>query len=194
MTNLTVPQSKTSFTKQSVNDIMEAYKSQSKIQLYDDSASSTEQGLNGVKGRDIPLSALRPNQQQTFVDEDGNVKRRTMSKSRIAADAEAYGDITNAYRKMNGLPVENAVKRAKDYSSIPRTEAQYVEDMPETDEGLLEILALAIRNAKANLEMMESLYAMLSGDVDGNELDVEDDESEAEDGDGEEDDEIEYVD
>jgi len=34
--------------------------------------------------------------------------------------------------------------------------------MPEDDEGLLEILELAIRNARANLEMLESLYAALS--------------------------------
>ena len=37
-----------------------------------------------------------------------------------------------------------------------------MEDMPDTDEGLLEVLALAINNAKCNLEMLESLYAALS--------------------------------
>ncbi|MBR2681555.1 MAG: hypothetical protein IKE23_12570, partial [Exiguobacterium sp.] len=152
------------------------YKSQSKIQLYDDNASSTEQGLSGVKGRDIPLSALRPNQHQTFVDENGEVKSRPLSKSRIAADAEAYDDISKAYRKMNGLPEEKEstlstnARRAKDLSSVPRNEAQYMEDMPDSDEGLLEVLALAIKNARANLEMMEALYAALSGDV-GDELD-----------------------
>lgn len=174
--HLTVPQSKSSITKQSVNDIMEAYKSQSKIQLYDDNASSTEQGLSGVKGRDIPLSALRPNQHQTFVDENGEAKSRPLSKSRLAADAEAYGDISKAYRKMNGMPeddmvsVPSNIRRAKDLSSVPRNEAQYMEEMPDSDEGLLEVLALAIKNARANLEMMEALYAALSGDV-GDELD-----------------------
>ena len=47
-------------------------------------------------------------------------------------------------------------------SNIRRFKADYVEDMPEDDEGLLEILELAIRNARANLEMLESLYAALS--------------------------------
>lgn len=172
---LTVPQAKTSFTKQSVNDIMNAYNSQSKIQLYDDSSASTGNGLDGVKGRDIPLSALRPKQPQSYDGEGKPVF--SVSKSRIAQDAQAAKDIMKAYNRMRGvdeaddgeemlnLPSTTA-RRGRDLSGVVRREAEYMEDMPDDDEGLLEVLALAIKNAKANLEMLMSLYAALSGETD----------------------------
>ena len=172
---LTVPQAKTSFTKQSVNDIMNAYNSQSKIQLYDDSSASTGQGLDGVKGRDIPLSALRPKQAQAYDNEGRPVF--SVSKSRIAQDAQAAQDIMKAYRQMKGIDEsdddeetidlpQTTVRRGRDLSGVVRREAEYMEDMPDDDEGLLEVLALAIKNAKANLEMLMSLYAALSGETD----------------------------
>ena len=171
---LTVPQAKTSFTKQSVNDIMNAYNSQSKIQLYDDSSASTGQGLDGVKGRDIPLSALRPKQAQAYDNEGRPVF--SVSKSRIAQDAQAAQDIMKAYRQMKGIDEsddgeetidlpQTTVRRGRDLSGVVMREAEYMEDMPDDDEGLLEVLALAIKNAKANLEMLMSLYAALSGDT-----------------------------
>ena len=171
--NLRVPQSNVnkSLTHQSVRDIMNAYSTQSKIQLYDDSSAMSNNDVSGVGGRDIPLSALRP-KQTTFTDESGNVI--PIPKSRLAEESQSRKDIASAYRRMKGIEesdedadyveddYENA-PRAKDLSSIKRFSADYVEDMPDDDEGLLEILELAIRNAKANLEMLESLYAALSG-------------------------------
>lgn len=172
---LTVPQAKTSFTKQSVNDIMNAYNSQSKIQLYDDSSASTGNGLDGVKGRDIPLSALRPKEPQSYDNEGRPVF--SVSKSRVAQDAQAAQDIMKAYNRMRGVDEANegeemlnlpstTARRGRDLSGVVRREAEYMEDMPDDDEGLLDVLALAIKNAKANLEMLMSLYAALSGETD----------------------------
>lgn len=154
---------------------MNAYNSQSKIQLYDDSSASTGQGLDGVKGRDIPLSALRPKQAQAYDNEGRPVF--SVSKSRIAQDAQAAQDIMKAYRQMKGIDEsdddeetidlpQTTVRRGRDLSGVVRREAEYMEDMPDDDEGLLEVLALAIKNAKANLEMLMSLYAALSGETD----------------------------
>lgn len=168
-------------TSQSIRDIMNAYNSQSKIQLYDDSSATAENGggdISGVKGRNIPLAALRPRQTPCEeTDENGNV--RQAYRSRLAEDAMARQDIMKAYNQMRGIEeeTEGAAEggeeymdglddrqptRALDISSVPRFKAEYIEDMPDDDEGLLGVLALAIRNAKANLEMLQSLYAALS--------------------------------
>ena len=82
-----------------------------------------------------------------------------------------------AYRQMKGIDEsdddeetidlpQTTVRRGRDLSGVVRREAEYMEDMPDDDEGLLEVLALAIKNAKANLEMLMSLYAALSGETD----------------------------
>jgi hypothetical protein len=103
---------------------------------------------------------------------------RRPSRNDVLREVQSYGDIAKAYKAMNGVEesegdyeedyVEGDIprggRRAKDLSSVKRFEADYVEDMPNTDEGLLEILELAINNARANLEMMESLYAALAGE------------------------------
>lgn len=169
--NLRVPQAKSSISRQSINDIMNAYNSQSKIQLYDDSSAMSNDDISGVGGRDIPLSALRPKAQesQTFVDENGNLVQSVPSKTRISEDIDARRSITQAYNHMRGIEETDDVAEedeyngvpSRDLSDIPRFKASYVEDMPEDDEALLEILELAINNAKANLEMLQSLYAAL---------------------------------
>ena len=176
--NLHVPQSKSGagLTSKSVKDIMEAYKTQSKIRLYDDdSAQSTgaQSEHVGVVGKDIPLSMLRPSANPVQdIDENGNPIMRRPSRGRIMEEARSYGSIAKAYKSMNGIEEEDddddggytprGVARPKDLSSVKRFEAEYIEDMPDTDEGLLEVLELAINNARANLEMLESLYAALS--------------------------------
>ena len=153
-------------TGQAVKDIMTAYSSQSKVRLYEDE-DAMNGDLSGVKGKNIPLEALRPS--RPVVDGDGNVVESFRGRNLM----QGAGDIANAYRQMKGLPTDDGEegipmegletpRRAKDLSGIERFTAEYVEDMPNDDEGLLEILALAIRNAKANLEMLESLYAALS--------------------------------
>lgn len=173
--NLHVPQKNNSaLTSQSVRDIMNAYKTQAKIQLYDDSSAMSNDEVTGVGGRDIPLSALRA--RETVTDESGNVI--TLPKSRLAEEAESRRTIASAYNKMRGIEeneedIDDDGEYYEEESDIPsssrsnlsnirRFKADYVEDMPEDDEGLLEILELAIRNARANLEMLESLYAALS--------------------------------
>lgn len=174
--NLHVPQKNNSaLTSQSVRDIMNAYKTQAKIQLYDDSSAMSNDEVTGVGGRDIPLSALRA--RETVTDESGNVI--TLPKSRLAEEAESRRTIASAYNKMRGIEENEedmdddgeyyeeesdipSSSRRNNLSNIRRFKADYVEDMPEDDEGLLEILELAIRNARANLEMLESLYAALS--------------------------------
>ena len=178
--NLHVPQKNNSaLTSQSVRDIMNAYKTQAKIQLYDDSSAMSNDEVTGVGGRDIPLSALRA--RETVTDESGNVI--TLPKSRLAEEAESRRTIASAYNKMRGIEEnEEDIDDDGEYyeeeesdipsssrsnlSNIRRFKADYVEDMPEDDEGLLEILELAIRNARANLEMLESLYAALSPQTD----------------------------
>ena len=65
--NLHVPQSKSgsALNSQSVKSIMDAYKTQSKIQLYDDNSAQSQGAGNesiGVTGRNIPLSMLRPSE------------------------------------------------------------------------------------------------------------------------------------
>ena len=87
-------------------------------------------------------------------------------------EVRTYGDIAKAYNAMRGVDEgeedetmeidDNGSTPSTDLSKIKRFEADYVEDMPNDDEGLLEILELAINNARANLEMLESLYAALS--------------------------------
>ena len=180
--NLHVPQSKSSsaFSSQSVKDIMDAYRTQSKIQLYDDSSSQTAGAQNesvGVTGRNIPLSMLRPSANPVQnIDENGNPVMQRPSRGRILQEMQSYGDIAKAYNSMRGI--EEADENEGEYggtevqahkgrtnadlSKIKRFEADYVEDMPDDDEGLLGILELAINNARANLEMLESLYAALS--------------------------------
>ena len=179
--NLHVPQSKSgpALNSKSVKDIMDAYKTQAKVSLYDDSSAMGKgaDGLEGVVGRNIPLEALRPSAAPVgeVYDEDGNLVRRNMATSRVAQDMEAMKDIASAYNRMNGTedaeddeddggeePYRNGRGRAKDLSSVRRFQAEYIEDMPDTDDGLLEVLELAINNARANLEMLESLYAALS--------------------------------
>ena len=168
--NLHVPQSTGGSTKQSMQSIMDAYKTQSKISLYGDNSaeSAGAQDPNvGVTGRDIPLSMLRPSaaNANTTMDENGNVVMRRPSRGDVLREVESYGGIANAYRQMKGLPTvsNNRIPASTaDLSGVKRFEADYVEDMPDTDEGLLEILELAINNAKANLEMLQSLYAALS--------------------------------
>lgn len=169
-------------TSQSIRDIMNAYNSQSKIQLYDDSSATAENGggdISGVRGRNIPLAALRPRQTTPCEETDENGNVRQAYRSRLAEDATARQDIMKAYNQMRGIEeeTEDAAEggeeymdglddgqptRASDISSVPRFKADYIEDMPDDDEGLLDVLALAIRNAKANLEMLQSLYAALS--------------------------------
>lgn len=162
--------------------IMNAYKTQSKIPLYDENSAQSADAANeniGVKGRDIPLHLLRPSSSPVQdVDESGNIVHRRPSRNDVLREVQSYGDIAKAYNAMNGVEesegdyeedyVEGDIprggRRAKDLSSVKRFEADYVEDMPNTDEGLLEILELAINNARANLEMMESLYAALAGE------------------------------
>ena len=187
--NLHVPQSKSgsALNSQSVKSIMDAYKTQSKIQLYDDNSAQSQGAGNeniGVTGRNIPLSMLRPSANPVQdIDENGNiiVSQRRPSRGRMLQEAEAYGDIAKAYKAMKGIDdndeeqeqwndneaaedynIAASHPRNKDLSSVRRFEAEYMEDMPDTDEGLLEVLALAINNARANLEMLESLYAALS--------------------------------
>lgn len=177
--NLHVPQSKSgsALNSQSVKSIMDAYRTQSKIQLYDDNSAQSQGAGNeniGVTGRNIPLSMLRPSANPVQdIDENGNivVGRRRPSRGRMLQEAEAYGDIAKAYKAMKGMDdgdedvEDNGIAphpRNKDLSSVRRFEAEYIEDMPDTDEELLEVLALAINNARANLEMLESLYAALS--------------------------------
>lgn len=181
--NLHVPQSKSgsALNSQSVKSIMDAYKTQSKIQLYDDNSAQSQGAGNeniGVTGRNIPLSMLRPSANPV---QDIVVSQRRPSRGRMLQEAEAYGDIAKAYKAMKGIDDDNEEQeqgnydetvedyniaaprpRNKDLSSVRRFEAEYMEDMPDTDEGLLEVLALAINNARANLEMLESLYAALS--------------------------------
>lgn len=164
---LHVPQSKSGISRQSINDIMNAYKSQSKIQLYDDSSAMSNDDISGVGGRDIPLSALRARPLQSYVDENGNTVQ--VPKSRFSEEADARHSIARAYNQMKGIEEEETeggeyeemIPRGE-LSGVPRFKASYVEDMPEDDEGLLGILELAINNAKANLEMLQSLYAALS--------------------------------
>lgn len=170
--NLHVPQSKSSsaFSSQSVKDIMDAYKTQSKIQLYDDSSSQTAGAQNesvGVTGRNIPLSMLRPSANPVQnIDENGNPVMQRPSRGRILQEMQSYGDIAKAYNSMRGIEEADETLGYKggnaDLSKVKRFEADYVEDMPDDDEGLLGILELAINNARANLEMLESLYAALS--------------------------------
>ena len=190
--NLHVPQSKSgsALNSQSVKSIMDAYKTQSKIQLYDDNSAQSQGAGNeniGVTGRNIPLSMLRPSANPVQdVDENGNIiVSQRPSRGRMLQEAEAYGDIAKAYKAMKGItddeedegqyeedieeyneegtPIKIAPRqRYRDLSSVKRFEAEYMEDMPDTDEGLLEVLELAINNARANLEMLESLYAALS--------------------------------
>ena len=187
--NLHVPQSKSgsALNSQSVKSIMDAYKTQSKIQLYDDNSAQSQGAGNeniGVTGRNKPLSMLRPSANPVQdIDENGNivVSQRRPSRGRMLQEAEAYGNIAKAYQAMKGIDDDNEEQeqgnydetvedyniaaprpRNKDLSSVRRFEAEYMEDMPDTDEGLLEVLALAINNARANLEMLESLYAALS--------------------------------
>jgi hypothetical protein len=180
--NLHVPQAKSvsALNSQSVKSIMDAYKTQSKIPLYDESSAQSQGAGNeniGVTGRNIPLSMLRPSANPVQeVDENGNAVIRRPSRGRIMQEAQAYGDIAKAYKSMNGIEDEDEVDYdaipdfgnmqgaapRRDLSSVKRFEAEYVEDIPDSDEGLLEVLELAINNARANLEMLESLYAALS--------------------------------
>ena len=163
--NLHVPQNAGS-TAKSVRDIMAAYNSQSKIQLYDDSSAMSNDGVEGVGGRNIPLAALRP--RQVVQDESGNPV--ALPRGRVMAEAKS---IASAYNRMRGVEEDGtegegfelptATRRAKNLAEVPRFKAEYMEDMPDSDEGLLEVLELAIRNARANLEMLESLYAALGG-------------------------------
>jgi hypothetical protein len=165
---------------------MDAYKTQSKIQLYDENSAQSQGAGNeniGVTGRNIPLSMLRPSANPVQdIDENGYmvVNQRRPSRGRMLQEAEAYGDIAKAYKTMKGIDDDDEEQehgnydetvedynvaqrpRNRDLSSVRRFEAEYMEDMPDTDEGLLEVLALAINNARANLEMLESLYAALS--------------------------------
>ena len=110
--NLHVPQSKSgsALNSQSVKSIMDAYKTQSKIQLYDESSAQSQGAGNeniGVTGRNIPLSMLRPSANPVQdVDENGNIiVRQRPSRGRMLQEAEAYGDIAKAY-KAAGVPFE----------------------------------------------------------------------------------------
>ena len=80
---LHVPQSSSSaLNSSSVKSIMDAYNTQSKIQLYDEDSAQSQGAANeniGVTGRDIPLSMLRPSPANAAlagmdveVDENGN--------------------------------------------------------------------------------------------------------------------------
>lgn len=171
--SLHVPQAKSSISTQSVRDIMAAYNTQSKIQLYGDDSAQSANAQNesiGVTGKDIPLSMLRPRTPQMTMNENGQPVMAKPSRNRIAQEVAAYGNIANAYKQMNGI-TENEdddmlyeqPNQPANLSQIKKFQASYVEDMPDTDEGLLEILKLTIDNAKANLEMLQSLYAALSG-------------------------------
>lgn len=175
--NLHVPQSKSgsALNSQSVKSIMDAYKTQSKIQLYDESSAQSGGAASeniGVTGRNIPLSMLKPSANPVQeMDENGNPVMRRPSRGKILQEAESYGQIAKAYRSMNGIVDDDEEDEGeepsfrlpqRDLSSVKRYEAEYIEDMPDTDDGLLEVLELAIKNARANLEMLESLYAALS--------------------------------
>ena len=164
---------------------MAAYNTQSKIQLFDDDSANSEGARNnlaGVSAKNIPLAALRPNADAGQIFSNQNISRP--SKNNLRQEIVAYKDIGEAYKKMKGIEEEDDSSergdregeyedddekieipkgmRARDLSGVKRFEASYVEDMPDSDEGLLEVLELAIRNARANLEMLESLYAALS--------------------------------
>lgn len=169
---LRVPQSSGgTISMGAVSDIMKAYDSQSKIQLYDDDSAMSNNEITGVKGRDIPLSALRPKAPSGY-DEDG---KPIYSKSRLAEDIESRKDIAKAYNIMNGMAYDEMSELSEyeetddyrpsriDYSTLPMREAEYIEDVPESDEGLLMYLETIINNTRANLEMLESLYMALSG-------------------------------
>lgn len=175
--NLHVPQSKSgsALNSQAVKSIMDAYKTQSKIQLYDESSAQSGGAASeniGVTGRNIPLSMLKPSANPVQdIDENGNPVMRRPSRGKILQEAESYGQIAKAYRSMNGIVDDDEDDEGeepsfrlpqRDLSSVKRYEAEYIEDMPDTDDGLLEVLELAIKNARANLEMLESLYAALS--------------------------------
>lgn len=179
---LHTPQSSTG-TAQSMKSIMDAYKTQAKIPLYDENSAMSAGAANenvGVTGKNIPLSMLRPSQTPVqSIDENGNVIRQRPSRGQIAREVESYGDIANAYRKMNGqAPVDEGYADDADdadgaettptatsaLDGVKRFEAEYVEDIPEDEEGLLGILELVINNARANLEMLESLYVALGGE------------------------------
>ena len=176
---LHTPQSSTG-TAQSMKSIMDAYNTQAKIPLYDENSAMSAGAANenvGVTGKNIPLSMLRPSQTPVqSIDENGNVIRQRPSRGQIAREVESYGDIAKAYRKMNGQApvdegyaddadgVETAPTTQSGLDGVKRFEAEYVEDMPEDEEGLLGILEVAINNARANLEMLESLYVALGGE------------------------------
>jgi hypothetical protein len=178
--SLHVPQSSGGMTSQAIKDIMAAYKTQSKIQLYDESSSQSTNAQNesiGVTGRDIPLSMLRASPENACSADNPSSPAAPRphgrpSRGRMLEEVRTYGDIAKAYNAMRGVDEgeedetmeidDNGSTPSTDLSKIKRFEADYVEDMPNDDEGLLEILELAINNARANLEMLESLYAALS--------------------------------
>lgn len=149
--------------KKSYNSIMDAYNSQSKISLIDPTESTSNDGLDGVKAKDIPLSALRP-RAQVSTDESG---KPVYSKGDIKADCERRADIAKAYRKMQGYSDEEIEAMSESpinnrLNQVQEAEVNYIEDVPDDTEGLLHYLETIIQNTKANLEMMESLYAALS--------------------------------
>lgn len=160
--NPSLPQNgNAALTKQSIKDIMAAYNSQSKIQLYGDDSAMSSDSVDGVGGRDIPLSALRA--KETVTDENGNVVQVPGARRR-AVTADDAREISKAYGRMKGIetPDEEPLPNDLRFEDVPRFKASYVEDIPDTDEGLLDVLKLAIDNARANLEMLEALYAALS--------------------------------
>ena len=121
--NLHVPQSKSgsALNSQSVKSIMDAYKTQSKIQLYDDNSAQSQGADNeniGVTGRNIPLSMLRPSANPVQdIDENGNIviSQRRPSRGRMLQEVEAYGDIAKAYRAMKGINDDDEELEQEDY-------------------------------------------------------------------------------
>lgn len=157
-----------------MNDIMKAYNSQSKVTI---GMSEIDKDGNITATKDIPISALRPNQPDS-TDENG---QPAYSKSRLQKEAEQYDSIRAAYNKMNGVEEseededdfefeeddegetseeDNLLKFKK--NMVRKFVGNYIEDIPDSDEGLLYVLETIINNARGNLEMLESLYAALA--------------------------------
>lgn len=141
---LHVPMSKPAKTG---NSILDAYNSQSKIPLYDESSAMSSNDISGVKGRDIPLSALRPNQ-PTGYSEDG---RPVYSKSRLAEEADKRVDIASAYNKMNGIDDMD--------QDIDDGDIEY---NPDADGDILAYLEEIIRNTEKNLSIIKKIYSDLA--------------------------------
>lgn len=133
------------------NSILDAYKTQSKIPLYDDSSAMSSMDISGVKGRDIPLSALRPNQPIGYANDGQPI----YSKNKLAEEAKMRSDITSAYRKMNGIEDLKQGDAKQDYNS------DIIPDELLNDD-ILNYLETSIRNTEQTLAMLKSIYSTIA--------------------------------